>query len=347
MSGSAEAGVSGSASGAMNGGSSNGGGDADGGSGGRARGGASGAPGGGEAGGGVGGATSDGGSGGSIGGSSAGGSGGASGAAAAGSSSGGASLGGAGSGGSSGEAGSTAVGGGGLNSGGAGGASAAVRLVAHYPFDETAGDVAANVVDATKNGTYRGDCTHPEGPIAGAVGLRNIAGTSGTTEWVELPVGLLSELSEMTLALWIRDLSDARAGGRAFHFSNGAQHEIYFAPHDIHPDSLLPGAHLGGTYGGFVFADQWSSSPDFTDRLWHHVAVSWSSSSIDLYIDGSIVGSTVSPGVVPSDLGSTSPNWLGRTLDDAFIGLYAQMDDLRIYDRALPAAVIAALYQMQ
>jgi hypothetical protein len=83
-----------------------------------------------------------------------------------------------------------------------------------------------------------------------------------------------------------------------------------------------------------------------TDKVWHQVALTWSAAFIDLYIDGSLVGSKASPGVRPSDLGATSPNWLGRTLDDGFIALYAEMDDLRIYNRSMTAGEIAQLYRL-
>ena len=35
-------------------------------------------------------------------------------------------------------------------------------------------------------------------------------------------------------------------------------------------------------------------------------------------------------GVIPSDLGVTSPDWLGRMLNDAFPAVYAEIDDLRV-----------------
>ena len=231
--------------------------------------------------------------------------------------------------------------------GGTGGFDPEAGLVAHYPFDETDGEVAANLKDAGRNGTYVGDCTHPAGQIEGAVGLRNIAGATGTTEWVELPDGLLSDLAETTLALWVRDLSSARSGGRLFDLSRTPANGIYFSPHDTNSSSQHDGSHLRGTLGGDPFVDEWGMHPDFTDKLWHHVAVTWSSAHIDLYIDGSLVESASNRGVRPADLGVTSPNWLGRTLDDANIGLYAQIDDLRIYDRVLAADEVEQLCDLR
>jgi hypothetical protein len=215
-------------------------------------------------------------------------------------------------------------------------------LAAHFSFDEASGDVAANEKDSTKNGSYEGACTHAPGHIGtAAVGIRNLA--ESTIDYVALPAGILAPFSATTIALWTRDLSTARSGARLFHFSRGAAEELYFAPDEKNAASSSQGAHLGGTHDGASFADLWTTTA-LIDKSWHHVAVSWNAASIDLYVDGRAAGSQAKPGIVPSGLGATSPNWLGRTLNDASIQLYAEIDDLRIYDRALTATEIAALY---
>lgn len=241
--------------------------------------------------------------------------------------------------------GTAGTGGSSVGSGGTSGTNLDDGLVAHYAFDETTGEVATNRIDATKNGRYVGVCTHPVGRIAGAVGIRNISSTV-SSEWVELPVGLLSGLSTLTLSIWVRDLSTTRNGGRLFHFSKGTSDDFYFSPDQLNPSTSRAGGHLGGARTGATFVDLWTASPTLTDKVWHQVALTWSAASIDLYIDGSLVGRKASPGVIPSDLGATSPNWLGRTLDDGFIALYAEIDDLRIYSRSMTASEIAQLYRL-
>jgi hypothetical protein len=73
---------------------------------------------------------------------------------------------------------------------------------------------------------------------------------------------------------------------------------------------------------------------------WFHLAATWSASGAQLYVDGVPVGV---PGT--ADARSTSPTslYIGtrQGLDRWWFGL---MDDLRIYDRALTAAEVAALY---
>ncbi|HET9931180.1 MAG TPA: LamG domain-containing protein [Polyangiaceae bacterium] len=225
---------------------------------------------------------------------------------------------------------------------GAGALNAVDGLIAYFPLDETSGTVAANVVNPNQSGSYFGSCTHPSGKRGMAVGIRNQPSNS---DWVELPDGLLSGLGEATVSIWVRDLSTARRGARLFDFSRGAGEGLYFSPDDDDPLASVAGAHLGGVHSGTSFVDIWAPSPVLTDKIWHHVAVTWSGTNISLYIDGTTSGSKPRPTASPDDLGPTTPNWLGKTLDDAFVALYAEIDEVRIYNRALEVREVGKLYQ--
>jgi hypothetical protein len=166
----------------------------------------------------------------------------------------------------------------------------------------------------------------------------------GTVDWVELPNGLLSTLSATTIVIWIRDLSTDRKGGRLFDFGSGSPENVYFSPDQVNPATSLAAGHLGGTHSSLGFVDIWTSSANLTDKTWHQVAVTWNSESIDLYVDAVLASSKPSPTAVPSDLGDTTPNLLGRSLNDVYPTLYAEVDDLRIYDKVLTAAEIALLF---
>jgi hypothetical protein len=244
-------------------------------------------------------------------------------------------------------AGGGAGGRGGAGGGGAGGSGGGTTfnpeqgLVAHYTFDETSGIVAANRIDSTKNGTYFGSVGHPTGRFGRAFSVRN---ATGSVDWVELPEGLLSTLSATTIIIWIRDLSTDRKGGRLFDFGSGSPENLYFSPDQVNPSTSLAGGHLGGTHLSLGFVDLWTSAANLTDKTWHQVAITWNSESIDLYIDSVHAGSKVSPTAIPSDLGATTPNWLGRSFNDVYPLLYAEGDDLRIYDKVLTAAEIALMF---
>ncbi len=84
---------------------------------------------------------------------------------------------------------------------------------------------------------------------------------------------------------------------------------------------------------------------DSTDTLstgWHHVAAVVEPGSMQIYLDGMVVASG-STSVVPSDLGKTTNNWLGRSQYSADGYFMGSLDDFRIYDYALSDAEIAWL----
>ncbi|HEY3254008.1 MAG TPA: LamG domain-containing protein, partial [Polyangiaceae bacterium] len=238
-------------------------------------------------------------------------------------------------GGSSNAGGSSNVGGS-SNAGGASGVSGAsgfdpaAGLVAYFTFDEPSGAVAANAKDSSKDAKCVGTCTRPDGQLGQAFGIRNDVSPS---DWIELPAGILNGHSAITLSVWLRDRSTGRNAAPLFHFSASAKEAIYFVPDDRSSQNSSTGAHLGGVHGGASFVDLWSATPVLTDKVWHQVAFSWNSASIELYIDGKSVGSDPKPSAIPSQLGATSPDYLGRLPDNAGLALFGEIDDLRIYDR--------------
>jgi len=215
-------------------------------------------------------------------------------------------------------------------------------LVAHFTFDEPSGAVIANAKDSTKNAKCVGTCTRPSGQLGLAVGIRNNVGPSA---WIELPAGIFAGHSAITLSVWLRDLSTTRSEAPLFHFGSGLKEALYFTPDDR--SSQNSGAHLAGVHAGTSFVELWSGRPDLTDKAWHQVVVSWSSANIKLYIDGDRVGNNQSPSLLPSQLGSSSTNYLGRGPDDASPAFFGEIDDLRVYDRALSATQIALLYKLR
>ncbi|HYQ44809.1 MAG TPA: LamG domain-containing protein [Polyangiaceae bacterium] len=217
-------------------------------------------------------------------------------------------------------------------------------LVAYFTFDDASGATAANAKDSNKNAKCVGTCTHPSGQLGNAFGVRN---TVSPSDWIELPTGIFNGRSAITLSVWLRDLSTTRNEAPLFHFSTGATEAFYFLPDDKNAGTSDAGAHLGGLHNGTSFVDLWSATPTLTDKAWHQVAVTWSAASINLYIDGKPLGSTSAPTVLPSQLGASSTNYLGRSRDDSKLAMFGEFDDLRLYDRVLSAADVKSLYQVR
>jgi hypothetical protein len=85
------------------------------------------------------------------------------------------------------------------------------------------------------------------------------------------------------------------------------------------------------------------TAPEMLPAGWHHVAVviNGTSRTMQLYLDGAVVVSGTT-NTLPSNLGNTTQNWLGRSQypDPYFNG---SLDDFRIYSRALSSAEVAWL----
>jgi hypothetical protein len=91
------------------------------------------------------------------------------------------------------------------------------------------------------------------------------------------------------------------------------------------------------TYGA---AYRVATGPRLDDGVWHHLAASYDGTTATVYVDGQPVGLGAA-----ASAGSTTVSRL-RIGDLAFPGYYFKgvIDEVRLYDRALSAADITAIY---
>lgn len=225
------------------------------------------------------------------------------------------------------------------------------RLVLHYRFDESSGNIAHDFAGERDGIVYGEPRWVASGRVGGALRLSGQAGDGGTSNYVELPPGVLAELESCTIATWF-NWDGINAWERVFDFGNGIPVWIYFTPRDA-----LGGARLAGRRpdpeGIFI---ELPVEQTVRASTWTHLAVTWTRSMIRVYLDGKLVGDAVPlGGVTATDLGRTGRNWLGRSqfrpgehpagfVDPDFAGL---IDDFRIYDRALTAAEVRALQAVE
>jgi hypothetical protein len=76
---------------------------------------------------------------------------------------------------------------------------------------------------------------------------------------------------------------------------------------------------------------------------WHHLAVVLGLSGVVLYVDGQPAGTDASITLRPADLGSTPNNYIGRSQFSADAYLDGDIDEFRVYARALSPQEILAL----
>ncbi|MBA7661216.1 hypothetical protein ES703_69231 [subsurface metagenome] len=203
------------------------------------------------------------------------------------------------------------------------------NLVAHYEFEGNANDSSGN----NYHGTAMGGPVYVDGVLGQALDFEYDNDTSVEIEPFDV------EGSGITLACWIKLESQSRTDARIISKCN--------------PDDSSTGGHWWklGTHSnlrlrcrlktGGTTVERNSANYTLSLDEWHHVAMTYNGSQVQLYKDTQSVGSWAQSGTV--DVNSLIPVAIGNhpvNGDRAFDGL---IDDVRIYDRALSDDEVAWL----
>lgn len=206
----------------------------------------------------------------------------------------------------------------------------AEALVHRYSFEGTgstatdsAGTADGDLVDASQSG-----------------GVVTLDGTG----YVDLPNGLISDLTDVTIEAWFSHTGSA-GWERVFDFGNNSGGEdeqgtgtsyLFYTPTNgtVGRAGFLPDGATEVTASGAVVA---------TGRM-THIAVVFSETarSLRYYEDGALRGS----GVVDNPLSDIDDvnNWLGRSQFASDPGLTGTIEEFRIYDAALTAPQVSYSY---
>jgi hypothetical protein len=203
------------------------------------------------------------------------------------------------------------------------------NLMGWWKFDEGAGEKALDWSGHGNHATLVGGPTW----IAGydGEGLK----LDGADDYVVLPIGqVISSMSSATFTTWVNFSNTGGAWQRIFDFGNGTGTYIFLCPRTGTTGPLRLAITTSGG-GGESLID----SPNTLPSGWHHLAAVIKTGDMQIYLDGEVIagGSTA---LVPSDLGQTGSNWLGRSQYAADAYLNGSLDDFRIYDYALSAEEI-------
>jgi hypothetical protein len=199
-----------------------------------------------------------------------------------------------------------------------------------YRFDETGGTAAA---DSSGNGRTAALVNGP-GWVAGRIA--NAVDINGGSQHVSLPAGVLSGLNDFSIATWVK-LDSTSSWRRLFDFGSSTTTNMFLTPGN---GSTIRFAITTSGAGGEQRIDGTSALPT---GVWQHVAVTRSGNTGTLYVNGAQVGQNTGLSLSPASLGSTNNNWIGRSQYSGDAFLDGQVDDFRIYNRALSAAEIQAL----
>jgi hypothetical protein len=208
----------------------------------------------------------------------------------------------------------------------------------HWRFDEASGSVAEDASGNGIRGTYTGEPTLPTPstnvpPISPNSRSRTFApsGRPGVT-LVPADSRLLST-SEMTISSWFRATSAPAQGGSVFSIDLDVMLRV--GPDTIEFDKRK------SLVDGQMYAI--AMARDVTGHLdgrWHHLAAVFSSKGMDIYLDGQLRDHDVDG---QPTLFRAGVLWVGR---EAATGhdFRGDLDDVRLYTRALTQAEITALY---
>jgi hypothetical protein len=249
----------------------------------------------------------------------------------------------AGQGGATSEGGSSGGGGAGAGEAGAGGEAGGMPaipgLVASYPCESANGAVLADISghgnDAALSNTSGGGptgFTFSSGIEGNALTL-----SSAALAYVSLKRGMLSPLTQVTIASWVK-LTSAAAFQRIFHFGIDTGTFMYLANAG---NSGFPRFRISSTP---LNKDQvLEGTKALPLDKWTHVAVSVGDNGVSIYVDGVQIAQQAAAVLRPSDLGDTADNFIGRSPFSGDPYLDGQIDEFRIYNRVLSAVEIGVL----
>ncbi|MBN1508515.1 MAG: LamG domain-containing protein, partial [Sedimentisphaerales bacterium] len=203
------------------------------------------------------------------------------------------------------------------------------NLVALYAMEDNVNDGSGN----GRNGTAQVGSSFGTGPT----GYGKAIVLDGASGYVDLPIGpVVQSLGSATVATWV-NWTSTDGLGRIFDFGTGTTANMWMAPN---------------AYGGLVFAitsngiagESRVVAPAALPSGWHHVAVTidGATSVMWMYLDGALADSETTT-TLPSAIGNTTQNWIGRSQYEADPYFKGSVDDFRIYNRALSVGEVRYL----
>lgn len=202
-------------------------------------------------------------------------------------------------------------------------------LIAWYDFDQGGGTVA---LDSSGNYNNAGLV----GQVAWGAAGHATGDVTFSGGYVLLPPGVLDQAQAFSFAAWVKLRTD-RVWQRIMDFGSGTNLYMFLTPHSDGDTFRFAISRAGAG------AEQRLDGPAALPiNVWKHVAVVLTGTSGTLYLDGAPL-MTADVTLRPSDIAPLANQWLGRSEfpDPSFDG---EIDQVRVYDRALSPAEVLALF---
>jgi glucuronoarabinoxylan endo-1,4-beta-xylanase len=208
----------------------------------------------------------------------------------------------------------------------------ALALAHRYSFSETNGTLVADSIGGPAwNGTLPNGGTFSSGQLTLA---------SSSQQYVSLPSGIVSTLSNFTIEAWLR-LNSTSAWSRIFDFGNNSTSNMFLTPQNGSTGRLRFAITLSGGGG----EQQINTTSALAAGVWYHLAVTLSGNTGIVYLNGVPTGTNSAITLKPLNLGNTANDYIGRSqYADPYLN--GVLDEFRIYSVALSPAEIAATYAL-
>lgn len=212
-------------------------------------------------------------------------------------------------------------------------------LVAYYSCDQSSGPTLIDQSgdqDATLRSGGTGGASGAYSFSTGKVG-QAVSFTVANKGYASLPADLLNGACEVTIATWVY-LNSNPNWQRVWDFGRDSTSYVFLTSNN------------GGQRLKFAISVDGmdGESSVTTDGLplgtWKHVALVLNSSGATIFVDGQQKANNPAIVLRPADLGNSLRNYIGRSQFSADPYLDGKIDEFRVYNRALSAQEIQALF---
>jgi hypothetical protein len=226
-------------------------------------------------------------------------------------------------------------------------------LLAYYKCEGATGTTLTDSSGKGNHGTLQVGAATDAG--AGSTGYTFRAGKVGNAlalaqagqGYVSLPPAIFANTTDITIATWV-NVTTSQNWQRVFDVGVNAKLTRNPATGTLYMN-LVP-KNAGTTLAFAISKDGFNNEQTLTaaalaTNTWRHVAVVLSSGQGNLYLDGALVSGPSAISLRPTDLGAIDYANLGKSQFSADPYFDGQIDEFRVYGRALSATEIRELYQ--
>jgi hypothetical protein len=208
-------------------------------------------------------------------------------------------------------------------------------LVAHWKFDETTGAMAGDASGNNNNATLMNGVTHVPSPNG------NAAAVNGVNAYAAVPnAPNLEPTNALSVSVWAKLQSNGGWQTLVGKVTQDGAHAYPYTAYEIFVEdrdgSFIPRLGLSGTDGNRVYAD---GNRALTYGQWYHIAGTYDGSTLKIYINGALESTSNYSAPL---LRTGQPLYIGRN-GSGGDALKGQVDELRIYNRALTISEVGTL----